>query len=265
MILQVSPRAVVEAFLPFSGSAPLDLFYDTANAVGIDDQLLRLAIRRLITAGDVIQTGRGRSGSLHLTGQGQQRLLDDRYALRLAHAQDSGKAPWDGIWRLTAISVPEQHRAIRDMARRRLTTLGAAAISTGLYASPHNLQDSLPRDARPWLTTATTKDLDFRGLSDPTAIAEALWPACPTVSQYQAVDAALQERIVDPALPATVRRLYLAQAYESAMRDDPLLPRELRQDRWEPTNIRHTWAQMWAANSTKDAHRVYKGWLTRNE
>lgn len=134
--------------------------------------------------------------------------------LALAFSSCAGEAVWDGIWRLTAVSVPEKHRAIRDTVRRRLTALRAAAISTGLYVSPHNLREEIPQNARPWLTTATTSDLNFRDINDPIAITEALWPVSPIVSPYQAVNVALKKRISDPTMPGTVRRLYLAQAYE---------------------------------------------------
>lgn len=262
MTLRISPRTVVEALLPFDGDVPLDLVFDTANQVGITDQPLRLAVRRLVAAGDVIQVGRGRSGTLQPTAQGRQHLSLDRQALALAWAQDSGKARWDRRWRLISASIPEQQRSIRDTVRRRLTGLGAIAISTGLYVSPHDLRHALPREAEPWLVTATTEDLVFHGQADPTEMAETLWPAGPTVNTYRVLDAALREKLEDTGLPDTAKRLYIAQAYEDAMRDDPLLPTDLRRGIWEPTEIRQGWAQMWVTTATGEAQRIYDGWTT---
>jgi phenylacetic acid degradation operon negative regulatory protein len=56
---------------------------------------------------------------------------------------------------------------VRDTPRRELSELGAVAISTGLYLSPHDLVDALHGDSGPYLSTATTYDLDIHGTTDP--------------------------------------------------------------------------------------------------
>lgn len=257
----IAPRTVVEAFLPVEGTVPLAAVYDTANLAGVDDQPLRLAIRRMVAAGDVVQAGRGRSGALSLTTAGRDRLHRDRMGLALAHAQDAGAAPWDGRWRLVALSVPEQERALRDALRRDLRELGAVAVSTGLYVSPHDLADTLSPVARAHLTTATTADLDVRGTRDPRALAETLWPAAPVRSAYRTLATALAQDARDTSVPVAVRQLRLADALERAMRDDPLLPLELRDDPWPPTAVRRAWGERWEAlSSAAPAMPLYAGW-----
>jgi len=257
---QISPRTVIEAFLPPAGGAPLADVYDAANLVGLADQPVRLAIRRLVASGDVVQTGRGRAGALSLTGPGRRRLQRDRESLALASAQDAGGAPWDGCWRLMAVTTPERERAVRDTLRRALYELGAVAISTGLYVSPHDLVTELPDDARPYLSTATTADLDVRGTTSPTAIAEALWPSAPTVAAYSTLDEALDRDASDPDVPVVVRMLRLADALEIAVRDDPLLPLELRDAPWAPSQTRAVWAHRWDALSRESPSPLYRGW-----
>ncbi|MGP5243252.1 PaaX family transcriptional regulator C-terminal domain-containing protein, partial [Corynebacterium variabile] len=73
MDMQITPRTLVEAFLPFEGEVSLAEVYAVANLAGLEDQPVRLAIRRLVAAGDVVQHGRGRAGSLTLTGTGLRR------------------------------------------------------------------------------------------------------------------------------------------------------------------------------------------------
>ncbi|GAA3231877.1 PaaX family transcriptional regulator [Oerskovia jenensis] len=260
MTHQIAPRTVVEAFLPASGEVLLADIYDTANLAGLPDQPVRLAIRRLIAGGDVTQHGRGRAGTLSLTSAGHLRMQRDRQSLALAFAQDAGDAPWDGRWRIIAVSVPERERTVRDTLRRELRDLGAVAISTGLYVSPHHLVDVLHMDASPYLSTATTDDLDVRGITDPLAIAELLWPHRPTVSAYAAVDAALQQDGEDPTTTAVVRKLQLADALERAIRDDPLLPPELRGRAWVPTQIRAAWARRWDTLHADTRNAIYEGW-----
>lgn len=262
MTPQISPRTIVEAFLPLTGTASLADVYDTANLVGLADQPVRLAVRRMIAGGDVEQAGRGRTGTLALTSAGRRRLERDRQSLALAVAQDAGDAPWDGRWRLVAASTPERERATRDMLRRALYELGAAAVSTGLYVSPHDLLTELPDDVRPYLSTATTDDLHVRGITDPRGVAEALWPSQPTVAAYSTLDEALRQDASDPGVPAVVRLLLLADALELAIREDPLLPLELRETPWSPSATRTTWADRWHTLSEQAQSPIYRGWTT---
>jgi phenylacetic acid degradation operon negative regulatory protein len=257
---QISPRTVVEAFLPPAGDVPLAVVYDTANLAGLADQPVRLAIRRLVASGDVEQSGRGRAGTLSLTSSGRRRLQRDRESLALAWAQDAGDAPWDGHWRLIAVTTPERERAVRDTLRRALHELGAVAVSTGLYVSPYDLVSELPGDARPYLSTATTSDLDVRDTTSPTAIAEALWPSEPTIAAYATLDEALHRDASDPGVPVVVRLLLLADALEVAIRVDPLLPLELRGAPWAPSQTRATWADRWETLSKESPTPVYRGW-----
>ena len=256
-----APRTVVEAFLPADGETPLNLLYDTANAVGLDDQPVRLAIRRMLAAGEVVQTGRGRRGTLALTDAGRVRLGRDRLALRLALGQDHGRAPWDGWWRLLAVSVPESDRSVRDALRRDLTEMGAAAVSTGLYVTPHDLGE-LTGAAHLVRATATT--LDVRGITDPIAIAELLWPAAPIIAGYAVVEQAVSRALAvtnaaDHAVVA--HQLLLADALESAMRHDPLIPAELRSG-WPPSRVRRSWYEAWTALATRlPEDLLYRGWL----
>ncbi|KSW29576.1 PaaX family transcriptional regulator [Cellulomonas sp. B6] len=187
----VAPRTALEALLPPDDAVPLALVYDTANLAGLDDQPVRLAIRRAVAAGDVVQAGRGRAGTVALTDAGRRRLARDRIALSLAFAQDAGDAPWDGRWHLVALTVPERERAVRDALRRELLASGAAAVATSLYVSPHDLTDVLPAQARSATATAVATTLDVRGVDDPLVLAETLWPAGPVVAAYDAVTAAL--------------------------------------------------------------------------
>ncbi|WP_341974734.1 PaaX family transcriptional regulator [Microbacterium sp. LWO13-1.2] len=257
---QIAPRTIIEAFLPLDGDVSLAVIYDTANQLGVDDQPVRLALRRLIGSGDIEQRGRGRSGAIFLTDEGQRRMHRDRVGLNLAFEQDAGRAPWDGCWRLVAISAPESERAIRDSLRRDLLGLGAAPISTGLYASPHDLTGLLSSDAMPYLVTAVAEQLAIRGLTESKEIASSLWHAAPTLDAYGALAHAIEGD--DDSLPALVRQLRLADALDRALRDDPLIPPELRDTPWPPTEVRRQWLIRWNdAASQAGTASIYEGWI----
>jgi phenylacetic acid degradation operon negative regulatory protein len=78
-----TPHTVIEAFLSLVGSIDLSILYSEVNAVGISDQTLRLAIRRLSAGGKVEQRGRGRAGSLMMTRAEHARQTRDRIGLSL--------------------------------------------------------------------------------------------------------------------------------------------------------------------------------------
>ncbi len=265
-----APRTIVEACLP-NGRQPgrdevgLDVVFDVAAAAGVGEQPVRLAIRRMIAAGEIVQSGRGRGGTLRLTGEGLQRLDRDRIALRLAALQDAGEAPWDGRWQLIAISTPESERAIRDQLRRRLLESGAAAVSTGLYVSPHDLTDLLPTGGREHLVLAAADRLTVRGQQQPQVIAEMLWPATPLLRGYTELDAltgTVRKRVRGAGTDAARGLMItLAVALEQAIRPDPLIPAELRRGTWRPSRSRAAWRAAWNAlqRQAPDAG-LYPGW-----
>nr|WP_223159962.1 PaaX family transcriptional regulator [Leucobacter sp. cx-169] len=242
------------------GEVSLALIYDTANQVGIDDQPVRLALRRLIAAGDIEQYGRGRAGRISLTDSGNHRLSSDRIAVLLAFAQDAGQAPWDGSWRILGMSAPEAERAVRDAFRREVLSLGAASFSTGLYVTPHELTSLLSPSISPYLVTATAEAITMRGVTDPHEIVEALWPAAPVTDAYASLAQAIDDDDSDAA--PLVRQLRLADALETALRGDPLIPSELRSGQWKPADIRRRWVDSWGeAGSHESTGLIYAGWL----
>lgn len=259
----ITPRTLIEAFLPPRGTLALDRVFRIAPAAGIADQPLRLALRRMASAGEITVTGRGRSGTAELTREGRLRLAVDRSALALAARQDDGEAAWSGTWWLASVSAPEGERWRRDALRRRLVGAGAAQVATGLYLSPHRLTELIEAEERELVVLARPRELEVRGVSDPAAIAEALWPAAPVIEGYAALDAALAGT---PAAPdsveeAHVAALRLADALERAMRTDPLVPPELRAQPWPPAAVRERWRARWAEVAARCGETVpYAGW-----
>lgn len=261
MTPKVSPRTVIEALLPAAGAVALSVVYDTANLAGIADQPLRLALRRAIGAGQITQTGRGRSGQISLTAEGHLALERDRQALRLLSAQDAGVAPWNGEWHLYSLSAPERERAVRDAFRREMRSLGAVTCATGLYVTPHDLDELLSPATEPYVVAATAHMFVVRGLRDPRAIAAELWPAADTMPAYVTLAQEVELLRQEPNL--TLRRLYLADALERAVREDPLIPAELRTEAWSPVEIRRAWRECWnaAGDAASDAGpELFAGW-----
>lgn len=259
MTATISPRTIIEAFLPASGVVELSTVYAAANSLGIADQTLRLALRRMISAGLIAQHGRGRAGAILLTEVGRAQIEQDRVGLQVARLQDTGTLRWDGRWRLIAISVPEQERSTRDAIRRELLAAGAANLATALFVSPHNLAELLGDSVHPHLVTATATDLTVRGQTKASDIAEVLWPAAPIDAGYNVIEQALLDDDTAEAVP--MRKIRLADALERAIRHDPLIPPGLRPEPWRPTQLRTAWFERWTSMPTHGELQPYAGWL----
>lgn len=248
-----SPRAVVEHGFGPDGTAPLGDLYDAANTLGIADQPLRLAVRRLVDAGLVEQHGRGRSGVLRLTGRARLRQALDLAYWDLARAQDAGAAPWDGRWRLIGFSVPEARRSERDALRTTLGHLGAAPLAPGLVVSPHDLVPALEAELGPGVHEhlSTAADAAARHRGEPiAALVGALWPLDALRAGYAALERTLDrwdQRPGDPAL-ALAGRIAVHTALDRAVVPDPLLPPELLPTDWPGSGLRTRFLAGWVGS-----------------
>lgn len=260
-VTAVSPRAVVEHCFDADGTAALSTVYDVAAALGVDDQPVRLAVRRLAAAGTVVQVGRGRAGSLHLTPAARLHGALDLEYWAFAQRQDDGLEPWDGRWRLIGFSVPESRRADRDALRTTLAHLGAAALAPGLFVSPHDLVEALDaelpgRRVVTDLTTATATSV-LHGGRDLRHQVDVLWPLDTVRAGYERLErevAAWRARLDGPraatgedAVLETAARIALHSALDRALVPDPLLPPELLPAPWPGARARAAFSTLWAS------------------
>ncbi|WP_433674942.1 PaaX family transcriptional regulator [Microbacterium gorillae] len=266
MSIAVAPRTLVEGCLDVDGTAPLDLVYDVGLALGLAEQTVRLAIRRMQAAGEVEQIGRGRRGRVERTAAAAASARFDDALLGFAFAQDSGDAPWDGRWRLYGFSVPESARSERDSLRAALLRLGAAILIPGLYVSPHDLGEELStivpgEDAAGRMIVASADRISVGGVDEPQRVAESLWPAATTLDAYRPLERELSELVVPPpsdrvaVLAAAIR---LREAFGQALAADPLLPADLRASPWPPIELRRRFLSAWSAlqQDTEELHAL---------
>lgn len=249
----ITPRAFIENAFDDSGVVSLRLLYDAARVLGLDEQPVRLAIRRLAAAGYLSQVGRGRAGELFLSDSAIQRHRLDREYWEFSLALDVGAVHWDGVWHLYAFSIPELRRADRDALRVALGYLGAAQLTPGLYISPYDLRPDIatelsPRDVSGDVTHLGATQVEHQGRPLAGQIAE-LWDLADLHLRYRGLTEALdlgERQLAVETSPATrlATRVVMLSALNHALVPDPLLPPDLLPTDWPGAAVRQRFAEL---------------------
>ncbi|MCA0155197.1 transcriptional regulator [Tsukamurella sp. M9C] len=257
----ISTRALIEAMLREDATIDAGELYAVADALGMGDQQVRLAIKRLVAEGRFTVAGRGRGAVLTATDATRAGIEPDREHVRLMYAQDRGEAPWDGVWHLAGFAVPEAEREARGALRDAIVALGGAPVQGGLYASAHAWEEALRETAREagaatYLTTLSSTDLDVGGARGAAAAAR-LWPLDELADGHRRLADRATEAL-DRTRDAThAERLALTVGlvaeFTRAHEPDPLLPPELLPPNWIGARARDSAARAWAALAAAEA------------
>ena len=250
----ISTRALVEALMREDATVEAAELYAVADLLGMGDQQVRLAIKRLVAEGRFEQAGRGRGAVLRATAQTRAIIEPEREYVRLMYAQDRGEAPWDGRWHLVGFAVPESERGARDGIRDVILALGGAAVQGGLYASPHAWEQALRAavldlGCAAHITTLTCDDLDIGG-DRGAAAAQRLWPLDDLAVGHRSLLSLAGSVLADVGDSDHMARLAmsvrLAAEFARAHEPDPLLPPELLPAEWIGTRARSQADRAWA-------------------
>ncbi|WP_262403629.1 PaaX family transcriptional regulator C-terminal domain-containing protein [Actinomadura sp. CNU-125] len=191
---------------------------------GIADGAIRVALSRMVAAGDLVRDG-DRYG------------LTDRLLARQAR-QDEARSPrtrpWDG-----RLGDRRHHRRTPPRRRTHRAAPGdvdvrLAELREGVWMRPANLLR-----ARPDIAVRQCTFIEGRPESDPAALAASLWdldawarPARDLQAAFAAADGDLGDR------SALVDRFTLAAAVVRHLMDDPILPAALLPADWPGADLR---------------------------
>ncbi|MEM8747183.1 MAG: PaaX family transcriptional regulator C-terminal domain-containing protein [Actinomycetota bacterium] len=263
-MVDVAPpsRAFVLGLADREGHLDGAALYELGESIGFTDTTIRLTVRRLVEAGLIESSGRGRSSTLQLTPAGVQERAPDLGWTALAYRLDSTAPPWDGRWHLVAFEIPEAERAGRDALRAHLIDLFGAPLGGGLYVSA--------RDWEPWIdelvtiheigryvTTIVTDRLRVAGETGARSIAASLWPVDEVGVGARGFVSTWEPLVSDPppGLGDAARAAFSASLeFEALARRDPLLPRELEPPDWAGRAARRVYRDLLdALGSAHDA------------
>lgn len=252
---EIPTRLVVQALVRENGTVDAGELYAVAARLGMSDQQVRLCVKRLVAEGRFTQDGRGRKATLHAVADVTGSLAPDAAYVRHAYRQDAGLEPWDGTWHLFAFAIPESRRAARDALREHLLHLGAASVQSGLYVTANPVAELVEARARELgvidtLTRLTTTELRIGGITEPRALAAALWPLAEIAQRHEQLavfaEACLARLDAEPSdAERLTTAIELAARFTAAMEPDPLLPPELLPRPWPGAGARRLAADCW--------------------
>ncbi|WP_327223624.1 PaaX domain-containing protein, C- domain protein [Streptomyces platensis] len=190
---------------------------------GIAEGTVRVALSRMVAAGDLRQT----DGSYALT----TRLLARQ--TRQDESRTPQTVPWNGGWEIAVVATPERRPAAeRTALRQAMAALRLAELREGSWLRPANLD-------RPRPAVVTDQCTWFTGTPDdePAALAGRLWDLTGWAGRARALSAAL-----DRAGPHADRFTVAAAALRHLLAD-PLLPADLLPENWPGEQLRRTYAE----------------------
>jgi phenylacetic acid degradation operon negative regulatory protein len=219
----LSARSVVLSLL--LGAHPPELaardLVTVGEYFGIAEPTLRVALTRMVAAGDLERTA--------ATYRLSARMLERQRRQDVALEPD--RIPWNGDWELVVVTSAGRSAGDRAELRSTMAGLKLAELREGVWTRPANLARALPS----WSTDLLTS---FRAVpdDDPAALAQRLFD----LSGWNRTAGQLLVAVTDATSGAD--RLAVAAAIVRHLRTDPALPDQLTPDGWRGPELRSTYA-----------------------
>ncbi|MEV6029575.1 PaaX family transcriptional regulator C-terminal domain-containing protein [Nonomuraea sp. NPDC052116] len=185
---------------------------------GIAEGTVRVALSRMVAAGDLLQDGRFYALSERLT---------ERQA-RQDESRDPHTRPWDGTWEVAVVTAERRAPADRAAFRATMTALRLAELREGTWMRPANLVRAWPK-----AVTAQCTLIDGRPHDDPTPL---LWDLDGWAAEARKLEQAL-DRAFDRA-GGLAEGFLVSAAVLRHLLADPLLPEELLPAGWPGAELR---------------------------
>jgi phenylacetic acid degradation operon negative regulatory protein len=187
----------------------------------IKEATLRVALTRMVSAGDLVRSEDGYRLSDRLLAR--QKRQDD--------AINPSLTSWDGSWTTLVITSVGIDARIRASLRATLQQNRFAELREGVWLRPDNVEISMPDEVLARGRTLRSYD------DSPTELAAQLWdlPAWASVGS----------RLLDDMSAATdvPGRFVAAAGMVRHLLTDPVLPDELLPDGWPGAALRNSYAQ----------------------
>lgn len=198
-----------------------------ASVVGFAEPAVRMALSRMVSAGDLVRDG---VGSYALS----ERLIARQR--RQEEAAHPSLRPWDGTWDLVVVTGTGRSASDRADLRGTLTELRLAELREGVWTRPSNLEVPLPDQVTDVVDTFSSASVRDSG-----ALAGALWDL---LAWAETARSLLAATVTDDP----VMRFTACATAGRHLLTDPVLPAELLPDDWPGDELRQS-------------HLAYKQWV----
>jgi phenylacetic acid degradation operon negative regulatory protein len=192
---------------------------------GISENRARVALSRMVGAGEATSDGAGR---YRLTGHLAARQT------RQSVSRAGITTDYDGSWWLAVVTTTGSTAEVRGTRRRALTYARLAELREGVWMRPANVAVPLPYslDGDVELMTAVPPDAEL--------LAGRLWDLSGWARHASELQAALDA--LPPESPeALAPGFELSAAVLRHLQADPLLPVQLQPPQWPGTRLRETY------------------------
>lgn len=211
----------------------------TVELLGIAPGTARVAMSRMVAAGELAPTARGYRlvGRALLARQSRQSL-----------SREGAGGTWSGRWRLVVVHTDARPAAERAELRAALAALRHGELREGVWLRPDNLPERVLPDAEALVEVRTTRFLTDP--EEPGALAASLWDlnGWAGAARELLVDAAaLAGRLDSRDTTALAPGFTVAAQVLRHLQADPLLPVELTPTDWPGPELRATYDRFDAA------------------
>lgn len=188
---------------------------------GIREQTLRVALTRMVAAGDLVRSDDGYRLSTRLLDR--QRRQDDALNPRTQR--------WDGSWITLVITAVGMDARARAAMRNTLQVKRFGELREGVWLRPANLDDALPVEIEDRVRVLRARD------DDPADLAQRLWSLDDWAHTGRRL---LAEMATARDVP---QRFVAAAGMVRHVLTDPVLPAELLPNGWPGAELRKTYAE----------------------
>ncbi len=196
-----------------------------ADLFGISENRARVALSRMVAAGEATSDG---SGRYRLAGH-----LAARQS-RQSASRSGATAPYDGQWRLAVVTRTGSTAEVRTARRRALAYARLAELREGVWLRPANVAVLLPDSLDPDVELMTARPVD------PVDLAGRLWDLPAWSDRARRLLGGLGA--LAPDVPeALAPGFELSAAVLRHLQADPLLPADLLPGDWPGAELRTTY------------------------
>ena len=191
-----------------------------ASKLGFKQSAVRVALTRLVAAGDLERSG----GMYRLSARLVDRQRRQDFALQPQESR------WDGSWRLAVVTIGAEDSTDRAALRTALRAAKFGELREGVWGRPDNISSRLQADTNHRLSLfSAVPDEDSATLAS-RVFALQDWARAAERLNRQLHDSSVM-----------VERFEVAAAIVRHILDDPLLPAEILPARWPGRDIRDSY------------------------